>query len=174
MYLGKHPSVLTLSTVVSRLRPISGHQKSSLNHTRYDFSSPAPLLRSSVLPHRSSRPHRSSLPVSPRATCVKLAPRPRQPTPLAEVNLHFLCVRTVAFYNDLSWHLASFLCFVFIFISPSASARLPLRLAKSFHTLYVYTLTFLCRTQFRAPRPRVDKQLLRSRNDWFLGQNPQR
>ena len=109
-----------------------------------------------------------------RSTCVKLAPRPRQPTSLAEVNLHFLCVRTVAFYNDLSWHLASFLCFVFIFISPSASARLPLRLAKSFHTLYVYTLTFLCRTQFRAPRPRVDKQLLRSRNDWLLGQNPQR
>lgn len=118
-----------------------------------------------------TNPRQSS---QPRSTCVKLAPRPRQPTSLAEVNLHFLCVRTVAFYNDLSWHLASFLCFVFIFISPSASARLPLRLAKSFHTLYVYTLTFLCRTQFRAPRPRVDKQLLRSRNDWLLSQNPQR
>ena len=171
MYLGKHPSVLTLSTVVSRLRPISGHQKTSLNHTRYDFSSPAPLLKSSVLPRPSSQPP----PTQPaHSTCVKLAPRPRQPTPLAEVDLHFLCVRTVAFYNDLSWHFASFLCFVFIFISPSASARLPLRLAKSFHTLYVYTLTFLCRTQFCAPRPRVDKQLLRSRNDWFLGQNPQR
>ena len=127
--------------------------------------------RRSSLP---ASPRPSSLPVSLRSTCVKLAPRPRQPLPLAEVNLHFLCVRTVAFYNDLSWHLASFLCFVFIFISPSASARLPLRLAKSFHTLYVYTLTFLCRTQFRAPRPRVDKQLLRSRNDWLLGQNPQR
>lgn len=127
--------------------------------------------RRSSLP---ASPRPSSLPASLRSTCVKLAPHPRQLTPLAEVNLHFLCVRTVAFYNDLSWHLASFLCFVFIFISPSASARLPLRLAKSFHTLYVYTLTFLCRTQFRAPRPRVDKQLLRSRNDWLLGQNPQR
>lgn len=40
------------------------------------------------------------------------------------MHLHFLRARTVASYNDLTWHIfASFLCFVFIFISPYGSIK---------------------------------------------------
>lgn len=64
-----------------------------------------------------------------------LAPRPRQQSFLAEVNLHFLCVRTVAFYNDLSWHLLPPFYILFLFLSV-----LKLRLASPCVWLYLSTL----------------------------------
>lgn len=102
---------------------------------------------------------------------------------LAEVDLHFLRTRTIASYNDLAWHnFASFIYFMFLFCSiPDPYQQTVSKVSKTLPLSFLddspvplsisqnlHTLLFDCSAQLRTSRPRVDKQLLIFRNNWFL------
>lgn len=68
---------------------------------------------------------------------------------LAEVHLHFLCLRTVAGYNDLSWHICLLFMFCFYFYH-SLDRTGPVRLLISkISTLYFFiaALSFALRAR---------------------------
>ena len=102
---------------------------------------------------------------------------------LAKMHLHFLRARTIASYNDLTWHnFASFLFLLFLFYHSKnqrgiiAFSLLPRdnSAASLLQRFELHTLFFLRCAQFRTPRSWVDKQLHFFRSNWFFRQYRQR